>query len=142
MRLSSRPSTSAAIPPGSTSLKIFPRPTGRATRVIITEWDLPRPTIEPHDVVVDSKGMAWYSNFGEQNIGKFDPRTGKLTEIPVPELKKGSPLGALSIRMDRDENMWLGLMYQGAVAKLDTRTEKLQIWSAPPSGTGRIPRST
>jgi streptogramin lyase len=113
-------------------LKTFPRPTGRATRVIITEWDLPRPTIEPHDVVVDSKGMAWFSNFGEQNIGKFDPKTGKLTEIPVPELKKGSPIGALSIRMDRDENMWLGLMYQGAVAKLDTRTEKLQVWSAPP----------
>src|SRR5689334_3254773 len=101
-------------------LKTFPRPSGRATRVIITEWTLPRPTIEPHDVVVDSKGMAWFSNFGEQTVGKFDPKTGKLVEIPVPELKKGSPLGALSIRMDRDENMWLGLMYQGAVAKLDT----------------------
>jgi len=112
-------------------LKTFPRPTGRATRVIITEWDLPRPTIEPHDVVVDSKGIAWYSNFGEQNIGKFDPKTGKLTEIPTPELKKGSPLGALSIRMDRDENLWLGGMYQAAVFKLDTKTGKLQHWSAP-----------
>jgi len=113
-------------------IKTFPRPKARGTRVIITEWDLPRPTIEPHDVVVDSKGMAWYSNFGEQNIGKFDPKTGKLTEIPVPLLKKGSPLGALSIRMDRDENMWLGLMYQGAIAKFDTKTEKLELWSAPP----------
>ncbi len=113
-------------------LKTFPRPTGRATRVIISEWDLPRPTIEPHDVVVDSKGMAWFSNFGQQTIGKFDPKTGKLTEIPVPELKKGSPLGALSIRMDRDENMWLGAMYQAAVLKYDTKTEKLQHWSAPP----------
>jgi len=113
-------------------LKTFPRPRGRATRVVITEWALPRPTIEPHDVVVDSKGMAWFSNFGEQTIGKFDPKTGKLVEIPVPELKKGSPIGMLSIRMDRDENMWLGLMYQGAVAKLDTKTEKLQYWSAPP----------
>ena len=44
-------------------LKTFPRPKGRATKVIMTEWDLPRPTIEPHDVVVDSKGMAWFSNF-------------------------------------------------------------------------------
>ncbi len=113
-------------------LKTFPRPKGRATKVIITEWDLPRPTIEPHDVVVDSKGMAWFSNFGEQTIGKFDPKTGKLTEIPVPELKKGSPLGALSIRMDRDENMWLGGMYQAAIYKFDTKTEKLEHWQAPP----------
>lgn len=113
-------------------LKTFARPKGRATKVIITEWDLPRPQIEPHDVVVDSKGMAWYSNFGEQNIGKFDPKTGKLTEIPMPEIKKGSPLGALSIRMDRDENMWLGGMYQAALWKYDTKSEKLQYWQAPP----------
>ena len=113
-------------------LKTFPRPSGRATRVIVTEWSLPRPTIEPHDVVVDSKGTVWFSNFGEQTIGKFDPKTGKLVEIPVPELKKGSPIGMLSIRPDRDENMWLGLMYQGAIAKLDTKTDKLQTWNAPP----------
>ena len=113
-------------------LKTFPRPKGRATKVIITEWDLPRPTIEPHDVVVDSKGMAWFSNFGEQTIGKFDPKTGKLVEIPIPILKKGSPLGALSIRMDRDENMWLGNMYQAAVLKYNTKTDKLEHWEAPP----------
>jgi virginiamycin B lyase len=112
-------------------LKTFPRPKGKATRVIITEWDLPRLTIEPHDVVVDSKGIAWFSNFGEQTLGRFDPKTGKLTEFPVPLLKKGSPTGSLSIRMDREENMWLGLMYQAGVAKFDTRTEKLQVWSAP-----------
>ncbi len=113
-------------------LKMFPRPKGRATRVVITEWDLPRPTIEPHDVVVDSKGMAWFSNFGEQTIGKFDPKTGKLVEIPIPILKKGSPLGALSIRMDREENMWLGNMYQAAVLKYNTKTDKLEHWEAPP----------
>ena len=112
-------------------LKTFARPKGRATRVIITEWDLPRPTIQPHDVVVDSKGIVWYSDFGSQFIGKFDPKTGKLTEIPTPELKKGSPLGALSIRMDRDENLWLGMMYQAAIGKFDTKTGKLQVWPIP-----------
>jgi hypothetical protein len=34
-------------------LKTFPRPAGRATRVIITEYDLPRKEIQPHDVIVD-----------------------------------------------------------------------------------------
>jgi streptogramin lyase len=109
-------------------LKTFARPKGRATRVIITEWDMPRRTIQPHDVVVDSKGTVWYTDFSDQNIGKFDPKTGKLVEIRTPELKRGSPLGALSIRMDREENLWIGMMYQAAVAKLDTKTEKLQVW--------------
>jgi streptogramin lyase len=112
-------------------LKPFARPRGRATRVVITEWDLPRPTIQPHDVVVDSRGMVWYTDFGDQNIGKFDQKTGKLVEIKTPELKKGSPLGALSIRMDREENLWVGMMYQAAIAKLDTKSEKVQVWPIP-----------
>ena len=113
-------------------LKTFPRPSGRATRVIITEYDLPKPTRQPHDVIVDSDGVAWYISFGEQIIGKLDPRTGKTTEFPVPVLKPGSPLGELALRPDQDGNLWVGMMYQGAVAKFDRKTEKFQTWSLPP----------
>src|SRR3989442_10475789 len=105
-----------------------PRPVGRGTRVVITEYDLPRPTIEPHDVIVDGDGIAWYSNFGEQTLGKLDPRTGAVTEFPMPELKPGFPTGALSVRFDRDQNLWFGMMYQGAIAKLDRKTEKLETF--------------
>jgi len=114
------------------ALKTLPRPTGRATRVVITEYDLPRPTIEPHDVIIDKDGIAWYSNFGEQTFGKLDPKTGQHTEYPVPELKKGWPTGMLGLRADKDGNMWLGMMYQGAIAKFDPKIEKFQIWSLPP----------
>ena len=113
------------------SLRTLPRPAGRGTRVIITEYDLPRRTIEPHDAIVDSDGMVWYSNFGEANIGKLDPRTGKVTEYPMPELKHGSPVGSLSMRFDADQNLWLGMMFQGGIAKFDRKTEKFQTWSVP-----------
>ena len=63
-------------------LKTLPRPTGKATHVIITEYDLPRPTIEPHDVIVDEHGMVWYTDFGEEFIGKLDPKTGASRNIP------------------------------------------------------------
>src|SRR5580698_9204880 len=53
--------------------KTAPRPTGAATRVIYTEYDLPRETIEPHAVVVDGRGTVWYSSLGEHNLGKRDP---------------------------------------------------------------------
>ena len=113
-------------------LKTFPRPSGRATQVIMTEYDLPRPTIEPHDVILDAQGIAWYSNFGEQSIGKLDPKTGKVTEYPVPEPKKGSPQGLLSLRTDKEGNLWAGMMYQGAIMKFEPKTEKMQVWSLPP----------
>src|ERR1700730_12603303 len=113
-------------------LKTFPRPTGRATHVIITEYDLPKPTRQPHDVMVDSDGMAWYISFGEQIIGKLDPKTGKTTEYPIPVLKPASPKGELSVRSDDNGNLWVGMMYQGAIGKFDRKTEKLQTFSFPP----------
>jgi len=113
------------------SLRTLARPAGRGTRVIITEYDLPRRTIEPHDAIVDSQGMVWYSNFGEANIGKLDPRTGKVTEYQIPELKHGSPVGSLSMRFDADQNLWLGMMFQAGIAKFDRKTEKFQTWSVP-----------
>jgi len=112
-------------------LKPLPRPTGRGTRVVITEWDLPRPTIQPHDVIVDANGIAWYCDFGDQKIGTLDPKTGKVAEISIPELKKGSPNGSLSARFDRDGNIWLGMMYQAAIGKYDVKTGKLETWAAP-----------
>jgi virginiamycin B lyase len=112
-------------------LKTFPRPTGRATHVIITEYDLPKPTRQPHDVIVDSDRVAWYISFGEQVLGRLDPETGKTTEFPIPVLKPDSPKGELSLRPDQDGNLWVGMMYQGAVAKFDKKSEKFQTWSFP-----------
>ena len=112
-------------------LKTFPRPSGRATHVIFTEYDLPKPTRQPHDVILDSDGMVWYISFGEQILGKLDPKTGKTTEYPVPVLKPGSPTGELALRPDQDGNLWVAMMYQGAIAKFDRKTEKFQTWSLP-----------
>src|SRR5713101_77792 len=112
-------------------LKTLPRVKGRGTNVVITEYDLPRATIEPHDVIIVN-GEAWYTNFGEQFLGKIDPKTGKHTEYAVPELRKGFPTGNLDLGVDRDGNLFLGMMYQGGVAKFDRKTEKFQIWQIPP----------
>src|SRR5450631_2267627 len=109
-------------------LKTLPRPTGAATRVIYTEYDLPRETISPHDVIVDGGGMVWYSSFGEQNLGRLDPRTGKVTEFPIPEHKPGFPTGLLGLRSDPQGNLWLGNMYQATIAKFDPRTETFKFW--------------
>ena len=113
------------------TFKTLPRPTGRATRVIVTEYDLPRKTIEPHDVIVDRDGMVWYSDFGAMFLGRMDPKTGKVTEYPIPMIKEGFPVGTLDLETDRDGNLWVGLMYQGGVAKLDRTTGKVQTWSVP-----------
>ena len=112
-------------------LKTLPRPTGPATHVIVTEYDLPRPTIEPHDVVVDDHGTVWYGDFGEQFLGKFDPKTLKLTEYPVPEFKPGYPVGLLDLEFDKAGALWMGMMFQGAIAKFDPKAEQFQFFRMP-----------
>jgi virginiamycin B lyase len=109
-------------------LKTLPRPTGAATRVIYTEYDLPRETISPHDVIIDGSGMVWYSSFGEQNLGRLDPKTGKVTEFPMEEHKPGFPTGSLGLRGDPQGNLWLGNMYQATIAKFDRKTETFKFW--------------
>ena len=64
---------------------------GRATRVIITEYDMPRPTIAPHDVRTDADGIIWYSNFVEPYLGRLDPRTGAHEEFRYPLPKPSFP---------------------------------------------------
>jgi len=112
-------------------LKTLSRPKGKATRVIITEYDLPRETIEPHDVIVDSNGMVWYSDFGDQFLGNMDPKTGKVTEYPIPELKAGFPRGTLDLETDKEGNLWVALMYQGGIAKFDKKSQTFQTWAIP-----------
>ena len=119
-------------PQWSYVLKTFARPTGRATRVIYTEYTLPRETISPHDVIVDAEGIVWYSSFGEQNLGRLDPKSGKVTEYPIPEHKPGFPTGGLGLRSDKDGNLWLGNMYQATIIKFDRKGESFQFWPLPP----------
>src|SRR3954468_10307676 len=113
-------------------LKPLPRPKGRGTKVIITEYDLPRPTAEPHDVIVGADGNAYYSNFGEQTFGMIDPKTGKHTEVQIPEFKKGWPQGMLGLRPDPQGNLWLGNMYQGSIVRVDIKDHKVTTWNLPP----------
>jgi virginiamycin B lyase len=112
-------------------LKTLPRLSGKSTRVIMTEYDLPERQIQPHDVILDQDGNAWYSDFGQLYLGHLDTKTGKVTQYPTPELKKGFPLGALDLEVDKEDNIWIGLSYQGAVAKFDKKTQKMETYPIP-----------
>ena len=109
-------------------LKTLARPKGRDTRAIVTEYDMGRPTIEPHDVLVDKEGKVWYTNFGEMFIGKFDPKTLKQVEYPIRKFKDKAPEGLLSIEFDKNGQLWFDTMYQAAMGCLDPKTGKIDYY--------------
>ena len=68
-------------------------------------------------------------------LGKMDPKTGKVTQYPIPVVKTGWPVGTLNLEFDKNDNPWVGVMYQSAIAKFDKATEKFTMWQHPRSGT-------
>ena len=111
--------------------KPLPRPKGRATRVIVTEYDLPRKEAMPHDVIVDAEGRAWYSDFGNQYVGFLDPKTGAVKDIPIPVLKPEQPKGGLDLEFDPQGNIWLSMMYQAGVSRIDAKTHEVKAYPFP-----------
>jgi len=110
----------------------LPRPKGAATKVIYTEYDLPRKETQPHDVIVDRDGMVWYSDFSNQFAGVLDPKTGKATDIPIPVLKPEQPRGSLEIELEPGEgHVWLAMMYQAGLARIDRATHQVTTYPFP-----------
>jgi virginiamycin B lyase len=112
-------------------LKTNPRPKGKGTQVIITEYDLPRRNAMPHDVRLDAKGTVWYGDFGAQWIGKLDPKTGQTVEYQYPIAKPGYPLGALRLSLANGGAIWIGNMFQAQLVKFDPATEKFESYPRP-----------
>jgi virginiamycin B lyase len=112
-------------------LKTLPRPSGKGTKVIITEYDLPRAEALPHDAIVDEESMVWYGDFGSQFLGKLDPADGSTEEFPVPITKPEAPGGNLDMNFDPDGNIFLGQMYQGVIMKFNPDTKEFESWKSP-----------
>jgi streptogramin lyase len=112
-------------------LKTLPRPTGRSTKVVVTEYDLPRKNAMPHDVIVDRDGQVWYSDFGAQFVGVMDPKTGETKDIAIPVIRPEQPKGGLDIEFDPDGNIWLAMMYQAGISRIDRKTHEVTVYPFP-----------
>jgi streptogramin lyase len=115
----------------SYELKTLPRVKGKGTRVVITEYDLPRRPLMPHDVIVDQEGIVWYSQFDQQFLGRFDPKTLKHAEFAIPVQRPDYPKGTLDLEVDPEGNLWLSHMFQSGIVKFDKKTEKFQAFPLP-----------
>ncbi len=115
----------------SYELRTLPRVKGKGTRVVITEYDLPRRPLMPHDVIVDRDGVVWYSQFDQQFLGKFDPKTLKHAEFAIPVQRPDYPKGTLDLEVDPEGNLWLSHMFQSGIVKFDKKTEKFQAFPLP-----------
>jgi streptogramin lyase/mono/diheme cytochrome c family protein len=104
----------------------FPRPRRRASRVVITEYELPRVLLSTHDVAGDSKGNIWYTSHKSSRVGSLDPRTGIVTEYQVP-LTPGAMPGTHRVAVDKDDIVWWSENWAHNLLRLDPKTGKFTV---------------
>ena len=102
----------------------LPRPQGRATRVVITEYELPRLELATHDVSGDAQGNIWYSTHRSSYVGRLDPKTGKVTEFNVPDVDEGSLPGTHWIHVDKKGIVWGSENWAHNIWHLDPKTNQ------------------
>ena len=104
-------------------LRVFPRPRRAATRVIVTEYELPRALLSPHDVAGDSKGNIWYTSHKTPYVGRLDPRTGIVKEYRIPLIPGALP-GTHRVAVDKYDTVWFSENWASKLTKFDPQTEQ------------------
>jgi virginiamycin B lyase len=105
-------------------LRVFPRPRGAATKVVVTEYELPQSLLALHDAQGDSKGNIWFTSHKTDIVGKLDPKTGIVTEYTIPLTPKGMP-GTHAVRIDRNDTPWFSENWSHNLDHLDPQTGKV-----------------
>jgi streptogramin lyase len=121
--------------PSPMTFKLLPRPTGDATRVVITEYDIPPPetpeqfvaqdgsdwsegspsgfyALGLHDMAVDSTGNVWINHAvanKTRTYAKLDTKTGEVTNFKVPGGKDGFLRGSHGMTTGPDGIIWMNV---------------------------------
>ena len=118
----------------------FPRPTGPATRAIVTEYELPWTLVNVHDVSGDAEGNIWFSINRSPFIGKLDPKTGKVESYRIPSLNHpdlpfsqttteelGGYPGYHWLHVDQNTGyVWFTNTWVATISRLDPRTGEVK----------------
>lgn len=76
------------------------RPSGAATRVVITEFEPNRRLLNLHDVCGDANGNIWYTSHHSPYVGYLDPRTGIIKEYKLPPVEGRATIDTHACHVD------------------------------------------
>ena len=102
-------------------LRVFPRPRGQATRVVVTEFELPRQLLMLHDAALDPQGNVWYTSHKTRYVGKMDPKTGIFTDYTLP-MTPGVMPGTHHAKFDKNGIAWISENWAHQLNRLDPKT--------------------
>jgi streptogramin lyase/mono/diheme cytochrome c family protein len=102
-------------------IRTFPRPHGESTRVVVTEYELPRNLLMLHDAALDAQGNVWYTSHKTRYVGKLDPKTGIVKDYTIP-LTPGAMPGTHHAVIDKNGIAWISENWAHQLNRLDPKT--------------------
>src|SRR6266851_8708840 len=106
-------------------LRVFPRPRGQWTRVVVTEFELPRQLLMLHDAALDGEGNVWYTSHKTRYVGKMDPKTGIFTDYTLPMTPASMP-GSHHQVIDKNGIAWISENWAHQLNRLDPKTGEVK----------------
>ena len=86
------------------------------------------PQTGPHGLAEDKDGNVWFTgNFGHL-VGKLDPKTGKVTEYPMPDPKARDPH---TIAIDQSGVVWFTLQQASMIGRIDPKVGAVKLVNTP-----------
>jgi virginiamycin B lyase len=83
----------------------------------------------PHNLIVSSAGIVWYSGNLSGYIGRYDPKTDKLDKIKMP---KGGPRDPHTMVFDKNEkHIWFTAQWGNVVGRLSIASGQIDLISVP-----------
>jgi streptogramin lyase len=110
---------------GATAIYRMDMTTGKFER-----WEPYKDLKGPHSVYgiySDSKNNLFFLDFGGENVGRINAKTGELKLFPTPTPRSRPRRG----RMDSQDRLWFAEFYGGKIGMFDTKTETFREWPVP-----------
>ncbi len=94
-------------------------------------WTLPTPVSGPRRFDIDQRGVLWIPAYAAGLLVKFEPATGRFTEIALP-VADALPY---VVRVDHGRDvLWIGTAAADVVLRFDIRTNHFTVFPLPSRG--------
>ena len=114
---------------------------GDAAKYVAMDLEIPIADTEPHDLVVDPRGVVWTNYRQGCCLGRFDPKTFTFTQVEVPPGESYTWMGSPAV--GHGDSIWAA---DGARNRrwfqLDTKTGQFTSYPVPKSLPGNVGGNT
>ncbi|MEO0398751.1 MAG: lyase [Pseudomonadota bacterium] len=83
----------------------------------------------PHNLIVGSDGIVWYAGNLTRLIGRYDPKTETIEEIPMPDAAARDP--HTLVFDTKEENIWFTVQGGNFIGRLNIESRNVDLIPSP-----------